>query len=466
MKSETMATLFQSNRISNIQLILLACLVTYMNATITGFLALDDISYLEKFHSGSVSFKELFSLYDNRFFRPLIALSFLLDFKIFGPNPGMIHLVGVIIHISNVLLVYYLALELIEDKTHKDRYALIAALIFALHPVNSEAVLWSTARGDLLCVFFFLLTLILLVKRTSSVSPFILVCLSLSFLCALLAKESAFTLLILAPLYFIMDRKRIPWKNASAMAAAMLFSTLMYFCMRNGLTRTVDNGIGKVISNDKSILTLCWDSVTAYGFYLGKMVYPFPLNFTIAAIDKSKCLVIFLILMSALAVIFHRKRNTRLPILMLLTGLVLPLMVLIGNLTWVPYAERYLYLPLTGFSIAVALLFVHFSEKIPYSLVLAGVLLLAVPTAQRVNLWTDPIAFWGDAVRQSPQFATPRLLLAAEFINNGEYAEARRQLQGALEIGLNREIDRGFAMKILATLDQEKDIYRGKDNPL
>ena len=80
---------------------------------------------------------------------------------------------------------------------------------------------------------------------------------------------------------------------------------------------------------------------------------------------------------------------------------------------------------------------------------------MAVPTAHRVNLWNDPIAFWQDTVKKSPQFATPRLLLAAELINKGEYAEARHQLQDALEIGLNREIDRQFAMMVLETLNQK-----------
>ncbi len=461
MTSDSRNDLFQTGRISNILLIVLACLVTYLNATNVGFLALDDISMLNVLDSSDFSLRELFSLYDNRYFRPLGFTTLLVDLRFFGPNPGMFHLVNIFIHICNALLVYYLAFELLgdfTDKNHKDRYALIAALCFALHPVNSEAVIWIGARFDLLSGLFFLLTLILLVKKSGSVSPFILVCLSLSFLCALLAKESSFSLLILAPFYFIAERKRIPGKNALMLFATMLFSTIIYFYLRNGLTCSIDNGIGKVISNNKSILTICWDSITAYGFYLGKMVYPLPLSFTIATIDRLKGLVFFLIFMSVLAVIFYRRRETRLSILVLLTGLALPIVALVGNLTWVPYAERYLYLPLTGFSITVALLISYFSEKIPYKLVLAGVLLMAIPTAQRVNLWTDPIAFWQDTVVKSPQFTTPRLFLAAELIDQGEHSEARRQLQSALEIGLNREIDRQFAMKVLDTLNQGKAI--------
>ena len=366
MSSKARIIFSQTRRVSNILLILLVCLVTYLNATTVGFLALDDLINLKKFFLMDFSIKELFSLYDNRFFRPLLGLSFLLDSRMFGLNPGMFHLVNFVLHLSNALLVYYLAFELLGNRSDKDRYALIAALFFALHPVNSEAVLWISARGDLLSCLFFLLTLILLIKKSSSVSPFILACLNLSFLCALLAKESSFSLLILAPVYFIIERKRIPGKNALVVCVTMFLSTLTYFYLRIGLSHTVDNGLGKVFSNNKSLLTISWDSVTAYGFYLRKIFYPFPLNFAIDAIDKSKSLVFFMIFMSVLAIIFFRRRDTRLPILVLLAGLALPIAVLVGNLTWVPYAERYLYIPLTGLSVLIALLLSHFSGKIPY----------------------------------------------------------------------------------------------------
>ena len=116
MKSETNATLFQTGRISNILLILLACLVTYLNATAVGFLALDDLINLKKFFLMDFSIKELFSLVDNRFFRPLVLATFLFDSWMFGQNPGMFHLVNLLIHICNVLLVYHLAFELLGHR--------------------------------------------------------------------------------------------------------------------------------------------------------------------------------------------------------------------------------------------------------------------------------------------------------------------------------------------------------------
>jgi protein O-mannosyl-transferase len=455
MNSETRILHLQTSRFSNILLIVLASLVTYLNAINVGLLALDD-GNLVKFLSTDFSIKDLFSLYDNRIFRPLVNLSFLLDFRMFGLNPGMFHLVNVFLHIINALLVYYLAFELLGDCSGKDRYALIAALFFALHPINAEAVLWVSARGDLLSCLFFLLTLILLVKKTSSVTPFILVCLCASYLCALLAKESSISLLMLAPFYFIDERKRIPGKNTLTIFATLCLSGLIYFYLRNGISGSLDNGLKKVIFNHKSVLTLCLDSIAACGFYLWKMVYPLPLNFTIATIDRSKSLIFFLISISALAILFNMRKDTRLPILVILTGFALPIAVLTGNLTWVPYAERFLYIPLTGLSLVIALMLSHLPRKVPYRLVLAGVLLMAVPTALRVNVWADPIAFWQDSVIKSPQFATPRLILAAELNNKGEHAAARRQLQSALEIGLNRDVDRQYAMQVLQALNLPK----------
>ncbi len=453
MNHETETTLVRTGGVPNILLILLACLVTYLNAVQAGFLALDDIGMLNLLHAPDFSASKLFSLYDNRYFRPLGFATLLVDIRMFGPNPGMFHLVNILIHVSNALLVYYLTRELIGDRPDKDRPALIAALLFALHPANAEAVAWIGARFDLLCAFFFLLALILLVKRGSSATPLTLVCFGLAIAGALLSKEASLCILMITPLYLVLERKSVPREKAVLLTATVLLGALAYFCLRHVCARAVDNGLRKLISTDKSMLTICRDTVTTYGFYLQKMVYPLPLSFTIATIDKTKSLLFFLVSVPVIAIICRRFRDTRLPVLIMLTALVLPITAMVGNLSWVPYAERYLYLPSIGFSIMIALLFAHCSKRIPYALVLAGTLLIAVPTVQRVNLWADPVAFWQDTVTKSPEFATPRLFLAAEFIGEGKTEEARHQLQNALEIGLNREIDRQFAMKILEHLN-------------
>ncbi len=86
---------------------------------------------------------------------PLTWLSHALDCQLFGLHPAGHHLTSVLFHLLNVVLVFWLLLR-VTGATW--RSGLVAAL-FALHPINVESVAWIAERKNLLCMFFFLLTL-------------------------------------------------------------------------------------------------------------------------------------------------------------------------------------------------------------------------------------------------------------------------------------------------------------------
>ncbi len=86
---------------------------------------------------------------------PLTWLSHMLDCELFGLRPGYHHLVNVLLHILNSLLLY-LALRRMTGAVW--RSAAVAAL-FALHPLHVESVAWVAERKDLLCALFFMITL-------------------------------------------------------------------------------------------------------------------------------------------------------------------------------------------------------------------------------------------------------------------------------------------------------------------
>lgn len=86
---------------------------------------------------------------------PVTWLSFIVDYKLFGLNPGGYHLTNVFFHIINTLLLF-LFLKCITGKLW--RSAFVAAL-FAIHPLHVESVAWVTERKDVLCMFFMMLAL-------------------------------------------------------------------------------------------------------------------------------------------------------------------------------------------------------------------------------------------------------------------------------------------------------------------
>ena len=95
---------------------------------------------------------------------PLTWLSHMLDCQLFGLNPGPQHLVNVLFHAANVVLLFALWLRLTRALWPS---AFVAAL-FAWHPLHVESVAWISERKDVLSTFFALLTLLAYARAVTS----------------------------------------------------------------------------------------------------------------------------------------------------------------------------------------------------------------------------------------------------------------------------------------------------------
>ena len=124
--------------------------------------------------------------------RPLVTTSFSLDNKLWGLNALPYHVENTVFHIANALLVYAAVLAVAGSSTA----ACAAALIFAAHPVQTEAVTLVSGRANVLFLFFFLLAFLCYVgnKRGSVARPLLYGLSLLLFFMGLLSKEMAITL--------------------------------------------------------------------------------------------------------------------------------------------------------------------------------------------------------------------------------------------------------------------------------
>lgn len=86
---------------------------------------------------------------------PLTWLSHALDVSLFRLNPAGHHLTSVLLHVVNVCLLFLLLMW----ATNRLGPSLFVAALFALHPINVESVAWVAERKNVLCTFFFLLTI-------------------------------------------------------------------------------------------------------------------------------------------------------------------------------------------------------------------------------------------------------------------------------------------------------------------
>ena len=137
-----------------------ATLSAYWQVTGNAFIHLDDPAYITQnphVRSG-LTLRNIiwaFTSFDHSNWHPVTWLSHMLDVDLFGLNPGMHHLVNLLLHTANVLLLF----GILKTTTGAMWRSAAVAALFALHPLHVESVAWAAERKDVLCSAFWLLTL-------------------------------------------------------------------------------------------------------------------------------------------------------------------------------------------------------------------------------------------------------------------------------------------------------------------
>lgn len=377
------------------------------------------------------------------YYRPLLALSFILDKHILNLQPSLMHFENILFHLANTILVYFLTAALIPaDKREKSFVPLTAALLFGLHPVNAESVNWISGRTDLLAGFFIFFTALSLLKLRESGENKYLIFSACSFLFGAFAKESAVAFLPGAFLLMTAERAdsaKARWdglkaRNSKFLVLGGFISVLVVlFYYRSSVLNFHSNRIGLTlisISTDwiHSLLVV----LRAFGFYLKKLAFPYPLNFAIMEVDP-----LYEVLAVPLAAFcfFAASRKT-LVSAMFTSGmfLIIPSFILaFGQLAWTPYAERYLYLTSAFVIISGSIYASYAIKKLPRvyltQAISALILLLFVSTLQRSLIWQNDLALCKDTVEKSPLARDIRAVYAGLLADKGDYSEALLQVQ-------------------------------------
>ncbi|MBK7157702.1 MAG: hypothetical protein IPH77_03885 [Ignavibacteria bacterium] len=101
-----------------------------------------------------------------RYYRPIVSSSYAIDFSIWGLNPYGFHLTNIIIHILSCLLLYKILSMLFWRYKYRNLFALFSTLIFAVHPVHTEAVSWISGRTDSMVTMFFFASFLFYIEYT------------------------------------------------------------------------------------------------------------------------------------------------------------------------------------------------------------------------------------------------------------------------------------------------------------
>ncbi|OGN27849.1 MAG: hypothetical protein A2941_00675 [Candidatus Yanofskybacteria bacterium RIFCSPLOWO2_01_FULL_49_17] len=132
----------------------------------------------------------------SNYYRPILFLTFLGNYLVSGSSPTSYHLVSDLIHLANGLLIFYLASRWLKSS----RAAFLAALIFLVHPLQTEAVTYISGRGDPLSVFLMLFGIVAYLKYQKSKNSLLLASSFLLQVLAILSRETA----VLFPAYLVL----------------------------------------------------------------------------------------------------------------------------------------------------------------------------------------------------------------------------------------------------------------------
>ncbi len=227
-KNKTLNIIPTKNQLGKYYLILAALVfIVYGNTLFNGY-NLDDhlVTQNHKYTSKGLSaIKDIITsdYYSNNVdinfgYRPIVHISFAIEHQLFGEHASISHLINLLIYFISVCLFFKLCLKWFGEKnTHA---ALLTALIFAVHPLHTEAVASIKNRDELLALLFGLLSIYTFIKYAHNSAVKWLVCGFIAFALGMLSKKSIYPLAIITPAT-ILTLNNSTFKNTLLIAIVM-----------------------------------------------------------------------------------------------------------------------------------------------------------------------------------------------------------------------------------------------------
>jgi tetratricopeptide (TPR) repeat protein len=372
------------------------------------------------------------------YYRPLNRASYLIDYQLFGLNPVWFHAINIFIHLLNAVLLYLVACRLLGDRSA----ALVAALLFAVHPANSEAVNFIAARNTLLALCFSLASLLAFLKAREKGRRWMLLS-ALLFFFGLLSKETALMLIaVIAVTTFFPS----PWfagktpREKLFSLVPYLIAVVVYFGMRS---YSLQGAIGVDVPADGlfSRLAMNYHIIPQY---IGLLLFPVDLTVfhtvpTGGIFTPPWFLPVWILLLVAIWLVIRRRQKAALFGLIWCAINYAP----ISNIVPIPsdaITERFLYMPAVGFFVILGALVQSLNARVrtrwAVSAAVAVIVLLgASVTVQRNRDWRDNYALYLSGVKNDPASAEAHCNLGTALLQDkGDIEAARQEWETTLNI--------------------------------
>lgn len=381
----------------------------------------------------------------NNYYRPLMHTVLYFWWRMFRENPAGYHALSILLHAGVTLLVFFWLRRIQPNAT----VAWLAALLFAVHPIHTEAVAWISAFPDLLCSLLVLagFQLYLRAEQTHGWRRYAQeTALAACLLLALLTKEIGFTLPLLLVIYEMLERKRWPLsllRDRLFPYAAMAAATAVYLGMRwYALEGLIPVSWG--FKGSRGQMVLGWIALVYE--YTARAVFPLRLSsFHVMSSPGSLLepnVLAGLVIAGgwiALGIWLYRRHQPEWLAVALFLVVLLPSFpptTLLGKGFWL--GERYLYLPSVGFCWLLAAALDRLAFRVGWrpvvGLSLALMLAYSGRTVLRNQQWRDEIGFYLHELRTEGESEGIRPMLADAYLRRGMVSEALPHTQAMVRL--------------------------------
>jgi tetratricopeptide (TPR) repeat protein len=448
-------------------LLFILTLSVYWQVNNHAFINFDDDVYVTDNHNVQAGLtleglKFAFSFVERTYWHPLTWLSHMLDCQLFGLNAGLHHLMNLLFHMANSLLLF----AILKRMSGALWQSAFVAALFALHPINVDSVAWVSERKNLLSTFFWLLTMLAYVRYTERPNFYKYTIVFVTLALGLLAK----TMLVTLPFVFLLldywplRRYRLAHSEVGnnekadkfmlgsvkkSQTLGLILEKVPLLALSAGMINLSSSSVqeyGIVLSLESVSMKLrIANALVSYIKYLAKMIwpqrlaiyYPFPKIIPMWQTIAAFMLLVFI----SVLVIKALKRAPYLAVGWLwYLGTLVPVIGLIQAGLWPAMADRWAYVPLIGIFIMVAWGIPdlaarwHF-KKTWLSLAAATVLsVFVVTTWLHVRIWADSITLFEHAIKVTTNNFVAHNNLGTALKEQGRIAEAIHHYQEALRL--------------------------------
>jgi Tfp pilus assembly protein PilF len=434
----------------------------------------DDVNVLENTNILSLDAFHLKKIFTDRVignYNPLPILSFALEYHFFGFNPYYYHLNNLLLHFVCVWLVF----RIFTTLRFSDWASFAGALIFAIHPMKVESVVWITERKDVLFGLFYLSAILLYIKSLYQEKPRLLnhIALFLLFVLSLLSKIQAVSLPLTLLVIDFYVKGSLNFKDFLKkwhfFAFSLAFGLMGVFFLReqNSL-----QSLSESYALSDRILVGC----KAYLLYIIKFLVPYrmsPLYPYPAKLSYEYYIAPFGILLVAGVMILAWKKKWK----FLLTGMgiftvnIMFLLQVVGAGQGL-FADRFSYIPYLGFSFIIAWIWDHLKNSdskfsTPWVVVCSLYLMtMAIICKNQTGIWENGGTLWTHVLKYYDNTTTPWQNRARYYRDHQQVDLAMADLTTAISLNSSRGTSYNSRAKIYFDQQKYKEALRDYDSSI